>query len=775
MKKGTSKLISEIGINERFIRSGHYNSIKVWWARRPIISMRSILLNELNERNDFKYDIDSSMFTDINPSINNFNKVKEDFNTNNLTTLDLFSGGGSIPFESSRLGFKTYSSELSPVACLLQETIFNSLPIKNYPSLLKKSGEDVIKRIKNRVGHYYNLNGVEPYVIFWSKISKCKNCSSELDLRRLTYLSKKKKKTITIKDIDSSFDIDLNGKGRKDFVCENCGEINKYSDIKQFCKTNKLGSRPLLICTHVDKKKTYLPISNFKTKIDELNLLVEDDLKKLIHLIPVEKVITKSGVINPTIYDLKEPKDFFNKRQLLVLLTLMDEIKNQFHDDSEIYGEKISKQILLGLTSLIEFQIDWNSKSSMWISQNEQTGRSLAGPGVGMKWDYIEINPFYNSGSNFKSKLKRVVETFESINSISRVEILQGSSDNIKLKENSVDIILTDPPYYDSIDYTGLSDFFRPWFESLIRVTYDKNVDLKTDSNLEAIVELSNSKKKSGKDEKHYLKMMTNIITEGKRVLKDDGTFFLLYSHKTFEGWKVISKSITDAGLYISKCDIYSMERLARPRGMNFQVLDGVVVFKMKKNNINISRIEDDILEIPTLTELGELNPSQLVLYLASLSCKYSNLNNVSFDESYEKVIQLFESNRIEGFDEKIIDEITRIYLLSRLNQKLDKNQISVLEHQKIYSNGKILNMEELVDNKFITNTILGKSINLYEKFQFESLTKIQIEQNDFKSIQNFFSIIGGLRLNTVSKRSSSKEEKIVRTILSKISEVETS
>ena len=35
--------------------------------------------------------------------------------------------------------------------------------------------------------------------------------------------------------------------------------------------------------------------------------------------------------------------------------------------------------------------------------------------------------------------------------------------------------------------------------------------------------------------------IMTDVLSEVNRVLKDDGSALMLYSHKTFEGWKRIT------------------------------------------------------------------------------------------------------------------------------------------------------------------------------------------------------------------------------------------
>lgn len=128
--KPTYKIIDQIGVHEKYIRRNHFNTIKVWWARRPITTMRFLLIKETllksNNENDL---IESELISTLNPSLEILNDFISKYKTKQLSVLDVFSGGGSIPLESARLGFKTLSYELNPIAYLAQETIFNSLKI----------------------------------------------------------------------------------------------------------------------------------------------------------------------------------------------------------------------------------------------------------------------------------------------------------------------------------------------------------------------------------------------------------------------------------------------------------------------------------------------------------------------------------------------------------------------------------------------------------------------------------------------------------------------
>lgn len=770
----TYKKISEIGVKEKYIRKGHYNTIKVWWARRPITAMRSLLIREILKRQDnHTFLVDAPLFSELNPSQHNYNLFKKKYDTSKVSVLDVFAGGGSIPFESARLGFKTFSSELNPVASLLQETIFNSMSIDEYGEKLRIAGYNVINRAQNKIGKYYNVEENMPYVIFWSKVAKCKVCSSDLDLRRLEYLSKRKKSPVRIvedgNDLKLVNDFDSDERLKKDFLCKNCGEKNSFKDIKEFCKTNKFAYSPFAMCLPKSTNKFKLVEDKEKAILAAYSAEIDSLIEKMNRYIPQGKVKSKGGVINPTLYDLKKPADYFTNRQLLALLTIIDEISAEYTSLLKEHGEFVSKQIVLGLTSLIEFLVDWNSVSTMWISQNEQTGRSLAGPGVGMKWDFIEVNPFSTKGSNLLSKIDRVCDTFNAIKFQNEVTILKGSSTSLSLKDNSIDIVLTDPPYYDSVDYTGLSEFFRPWFEMVLRNTFSPNANLKNQDEFEAIVELD---KKSLKNHSHYQLIMTGVLKEVNRVLKDNGSALMLYSHKTFEGWKVIADSFVTSKLYVSDCIPIEMERIARPRAMSYDALNGVITFRLVKDIAHIKTIADDIKDLKGMIASGELLDSQIVIYLAALAVKQVTLTNQSYEEAYEEVIKTFEKIRLENWIDGKMDLITKSYLEAKLKgtlNGLDNRYVEVLNNSELIINNRLKSLDEIVVSDKTGNTILESALLIYNDFKYNSKTKVVFESEEKESLISFYSIISGLELNTTAKRSSSNETKVARLVLSKV------
>ena len=761
--------ISKIGVEEKYVRKEHYNSLKVWWARRPLRAMRAIIINEiLRFRNLEDNEISKELINEINPSRELLEDFSTQYNTKELTLLDVFGGGGSIPFESARLGLRTFSSELNPVATLLQQTIFNSLGIKDFGVILKKEGNEIISNVEVKLKHLYVLNEIVPYTIFWSKTMVCPSCKKTTNLSRLKYLKKKATGEITVESSQGNSEEEE----KKSFSCTNCHTEIKFKDIKSFCQTNRLGSAPIAIC-YYDKsnKKQYAVL----TEDEKKQLMVTQknaakDISEYQHLIPNESVDSKNGVINPTLYDLKQHKDFFNDSQLLVLIVLIDELIKSYPKLKLKYGAHISQQLILANTALIEFLVDWNSTGTMWIAQNEQTGRSLAGPGVGMKWDYIEINPFFKKGSNLRSKIKRVSDTYSAVQSTRiDISIFSGSSTSLSIPSETIDLIVTDPPYFDSIDYTGLSEFFRPWFEVLIKNTYNKEIILKNDTAKEAIVQLS--KTKSGdlhRGEEHYYVLMRDIFIEGKRVLKHEGKLVFVYGHKTIDGWNIIARSIKDANLYIKKIYPLDMERPARPRAMAHQALNGVIVFELVKDTIISSNTET------LFSGINEVNSNYTPLYLAGLSCQLYTNSGKTFDDCYREIKEYYRQlshNDIGKYS--LTSDIATAYL-SLLNNDTEPPKQSLLEIIKKYNlslaNNSPRPLNEIDISLIDKNDPFYKLVSIYLTFSNNSSTKINLDKSMLEYAFYFFGKLSDIDLNTVANRTFVKEKKIFRLIISKIS-----
>jgi adenine-specific DNA methylase/REP element-mobilizing transposase RayT len=139
-----------------------------------------------------------------------------------------------------------------------------------------------------------------------------------------------------------------------------------------------------------------------------------------------------------------------------------------------------------------------------------------------------------------------------------KISIIIASADALfHITDGSVDAIVTDPPYYSTIQYAELSDFFYVWQK---RTLGDIFPDLfwaeLTDKDREAVANPSRFRGMgTSPDElanQDYEAKMALAFAEYHRVLRDDGVMTVQFNHKDSGAWDILAKSLIDAGFEIT-------------------------------------------------------------------------------------------------------------------------------------------------------------------------------------------------------------------------------
>lgn len=107
--------------------------------------------------------------------------------------------------------------------------------------------------------------------------------------------------------------------------------------------------------------------------------------------------------------------------------------------------------------------------------------------------------------------------------------------------------MLTDPPYYDNVMYSELSDFFYVWLRLALTDRYPHFRAALTPKAGEAV-----KNKAQGKEEADFLQMLTDIFRECHRVLKKDDLMAFTFHHKRDEAWSAVLKALLDAEFTIT-------------------------------------------------------------------------------------------------------------------------------------------------------------------------------------------------------------------------------
>jgi hypothetical protein len=139
------------------------------------------------------------------------------------------------------------------------------------------------------------------------------------------------------------------------------------------------------------------------------------------------------------------------------------------------------------------------------------------------------------------------------------------SADAHPLPDDSATAFVTDPPYYDAVPYSHLSDFFYVW---LRRTIGDRHRDLFCDvvvpKQAEIVVDRPHELSNSTHDVAYYERQLTRAFAEGRRVLRPDGVGTVVFASKTTASWEAILKAVIDAGWVVTGSWPIDTEREAR-------------------------------------------------------------------------------------------------------------------------------------------------------------------------------------------------------------------
>jgi adenine-specific DNA methylase len=213
-----------------------------------------------------------------------------------------------------------------------------------------------------------------------------------------------------------------------------------------------------------------------------------------------------------------------------------------------------------------------------------------------MTWDYIENNPISGQSGTLTAFFKNLEDVLSSQNLDNpvSVNISHDSAMELKWDDEYFDVILTDPPYYDNVPYSDLSNFFYVWlkrsigdlhpelFATPIAPYKQEIVDT-----LEMIRGVPKGKAKAigipAKDKDDFERMLTQAFKEINRVLKQNGTAVIVYAHKSTSGWETVINALLDSGLVVTSAWPIHTEMKSRLRASESAALASSIYIVARK------------------------------------------------------------------------------------------------------------------------------------------------------------------------------------------------
>jgi putative DNA methylase len=176
--------------------------------------------------------------------------------------------------------------------------------------------------------------------------------------------------------------------------------------------------------------------------------------------------------------------------------------------------------------------------------------------GIGYNYDYFETA--VGSGPGTWLSVIRTTPILRQCEARGRAaSVRRGSALKLPFGTDTMDAVVTDPPYGDMIEYTDSSDFFYAWVKRAIAVT---NPELAVTSNPlgtqekeeELIVLRMASGLQDHRTEEFYEQKISEAFAEANRVVKDEGVVTIVFGHGDPDVWKILLTAIQKAGLVLT-------------------------------------------------------------------------------------------------------------------------------------------------------------------------------------------------------------------------------
>ena len=636
------EFLSKVGERESWRKEIHRPIYHVhkWWAKRLGTVFRGILLG-----------------CTLDEDIDLHEQFYRAHNFSGLTVFDPFMGSGTTIGEAHKLGFRSLGRDINPVAVEAVRVALGPLDRGKIEDAFRAVFEDVGDEIKALyISTDSKQRSCDVLYYFWVMQTCCPGCRGRVDLfssyviARNAYPKRKPEiqivcpacgdifrgqygqKTATCTFCDHGFDPQDGPVKRARAVCGDCGD--------QFSILDSIGGeRPLfrlyakLVLTE-DGEKEYLAVTEEDQKAySDCSQQVQEEIS--------------NGGIGPANLSLEVGyntrqamrygflgwHDFFNDRQLLALSLLRSAILR--------LSDETSRNAFL---TLFSGTLEFNNLFTSYKGEGTGAVRHMFSHHI-LKPERVPIEANVwgtpkSSGSFsglFRRRLMRAIGYREAPTEVNGtgngkslvcsapftgqlqpwtaklpergIALSCGDSSLTELPDQSIDFIVTDPPFFDNVHYSELADFFYAWQQT-------ENAGPVTSTRSEAEVQDT--------DPLRFGTKLKAVFRECHRILKDDGLLVFTYHHSRGEGWQSVATAVLGAGFVIvNSHPVKSEMSVASPKSQAKEPIQLDVILVCRKATSDCRPVIENVLasvqvKLKRLESVGfklSLNDRRVVLY----------------------------------------------------------------------------------------------------------------------------------------------------------------
>ena len=612
----------------------------------------------------------------------------------NVVVGDCFCGGGSIPFEASRIGCNSYASDLNPIAGLLTWAdlhICGATPkeLEKIQDFQKRAYEAIDKEICE-LGVEHNERGDRALSYLYCVEADCPECGWRIPLLPSLVVGIRAGLAVAkLHENNGRYDISIhNDASKSDLVeaqkngtsknnalfCPHCGKSTPISVLRhdkvgvdgnvkyglRAWESNEFEPREndvyherlyAIRYEHFDtlpngklkSTRYYCAPSERDLKNEEkIHSIVKNNFDKWQKdgLVPYSEI--ESGFNTDQLIRERGWRywhQLFNPRNLFLLSRFAEQIRNSQDPIEKAAG-------ILGLNKCADF----SSKLCRWnpnCDKSEQTFYNQA------------LNTLMNWGTRSLTMVSTLwFRTSEcEIDTKNSVVMLKDARD----VDYNCDLWITDPPYADAVNYHELSEYFLAWDRVLLKEAFP---NWYTDSKRILAV----------KGDNHFSQTMIDIYSNLTSHMNDDGMQIVMFTHSDPAIWAQLALIMWKAGLSVTAAWNITTET---PRVGSYEgnYVSGTVLLVLRKQyhddeafldelTVDIkNEVKNQIESMQKLDDKEDPNFSDpdyvLAAYAASLKVltRYKAIGEIDLD--YELNLAIHEPSKSEVV--KLIERAKKI------------------------------------------------------------------------------------------------------------------
>ena len=437
-----------------------------------------------------------------------------------------------------------------------------------------------------------------------------------------------------------------------------------------------IGSNPIRVRykSSISKKTLTRPIT-----IDNMPIFRDKDFKTVIDDIPY-----KPEFLIPFNWDrqyedklqekgIREYKDFFTERNFALNCLIFNEIM-------QLKGSTAS-ELNEYLYFLFSSSLRYTNKMTR-VTDNWEGGKPTAMDkhAFWLPNQYVETNILNILEQRSKAIIrgceysadtipKDVIEVFnyEDMKLHNSYMALNQDASLLPLPDNSVDVVVTDPPYGSNVQYAELSTIWNAWYAiyaGLGNYIYKEN---------EAVV---NRKKnfEGSKSIDDYEELLYKVYAESARTLKPNGYLVFTFNNKNIKVWIAMLKAVAKAGFYLPEDGIIFQDYIDSYKNtahLRFSGnIQGDFIYSFRKGEIEIDVSKEQQVGLAEIiNETIDITVSKL----------YKRRKSYSTPELYQKILAGMTTKLMQhilwcvsnGEELEDVSALSNDYLENRLRKTL--------------------------------------------------------------------------------------------------------